>query len=352
MCTLELRDLSVSLGDFSLPCLNLSIEPGTYTVLLGPTGSGKTVLLETLSGIYRPDSGRILLHGKDITDTAPEKRNIGMVYQDYMLFPHMTVEENMGFGLRQRGVRADVRKAEVAAIAEKLGIAHLLSRYPQTLSGGEQQRAALGRALLMKPEVLLLDEPLSALDTRTREKLRDELRRIHQETGVTILHITHHFEDLYSLAEYAVIMRDGEIVQTGTAEEVLNHPATDFAAEFTGMENLFSGVSRSIDGETAEITIGHIVLSALTSLTGDVRAGIRPEHLILSREKPPEFSGTVLEGRICRIFSAGTYRKVFVDAGIPLSVTAEPQNRGEDFLVPGMPVWITVPGAAVHVYRP
>lgn len=143
-----------------------------------------------------------------------------------------------------------------------------------------------------------------------------------------------------------------EFVQTGTAEEVLNHPATDFAAEFTGMENLFSGVSRSIDGETAEITIGHIVLSALTSLTGDVRAGIRPEHLILSREKPPEFSGTVLEGRICRIFSAGTYRKVFVDAGIPLSVTAEPQNRGEDFLVPGMPVWIAVPGAAVHVYRP
>lgn len=347
---LEIEHLCVSLGDFSVTDLNLHIKRGQYTVLLGPTGAGKTILLETIAGIHRPDSGHILLNGCDVTQMPPEKRGIGMVYQDYMLFAHMTVAQNMGFGLRQRRCsKADI-ETRVLQTAEMLGISHLLSRYPKTLSGGEQQRAALGRALLLQPSVLLLDEPLSALDTQTREKIRAELRRISQDTGVTILHITHHFEDMYSLADYTVVMRDGRIVQTGTPDEILSSPATDFIAEFTGMENLFTGTARPLSNGLSEICLGGCSIVAVTEYTGQVRVGIRPENMLLSLGRVESSAQNMLPATVCQIVDSGAYVKVIVDAGVRLSVVLTKQGAEHLKICTGMTVWVTFKAAVVHVY--
>ena len=234
---LEISALALTLGGFRFTDLSVSVADGEYCIILGPTGAGKTILLETIAGIHRPGKGRIVLDGTDITDAPPERRGIGMVYQDYMLFPHMTVRENIGFGLRQRDVPKAERDVIAGSIAERLSIAHLLDRYPATLSGGEQQRTAIARALVLRPRVLLLDEPLSALDTVTRDRLRREIKEIHARTGIMILHITHHFEDIYALADRVVVMKDGAVAQEGPPETILRKPASDFIANFTGADN-------------------------------------------------------------------------------------------------------------------
>ncbi|MGB4578325.1 MAG: ATP-binding cassette domain-containing protein, partial [Methanoculleus sp.] len=262
---LSVRALSLSLGEFSLDSVDLAVVDGEYFIILGPTGAGKTILLETIAGIYTPEAGTISLDGRDITNTEPKDRGIGMVYQDYMLFPHLTIEENIGFGLRQQ--KADPARIRdlVSETADMLGIGHLLGRTPGTLSGGEQQRAAIARALVLRPRILLLDEPLSALDATTRDRLRRELKSIHRTTGTTVIHITHHFEDIFALADRVAVMQSGKIVQTGTPDEVFRRPATEFVAAFTGMENVFYGVSRIRSGE-ATIDLGAITLRTVTTV--------------------------------------------------------------------------------------
>src|SRR5690554_2050066 len=270
---LDIRGLSLSLGEFSLDGVDLTVDDGEYFIILGPTGAGKTILLETIAGIYAFASGTISLDGRDITRTDPKDRGIGMVYQDYMLFPHLTVEENIGFGLLQRKTEPDRIRELVSETADLLGIGHLLDRTPGTLSGGEQQRAAIARALVLRPRVLLLDEPLSALDAVTRDRLRRELKAVHRATGTTVVHITHHFEDIFALADRVAVMQDGRIAQTGTPDEVFRKPATEFVAAFTGMENVYCGISRVRDGEAA-IDLGEIVVRTVTAIEGDVCVGI------------------------------------------------------------------------------
>ncbi|CVK31402.1 ATP-binding cassette domain-containing protein [Methanoculleus bourgensis] len=275
---LDVRGLSLSLGEFSLDGVDLTVDDGEYFIILGPTGAGKTILLETIAGIYAPASGTISLDGRDITRTDPKDRGIGMVYQDYMLFPHLTVEENIGFGLLQRKTEPDRIRELVSETADLLGIGHLLDRTPGTLSGGEQQRAAaIARALVLRPRVLLLDEPLSALDAVTRDRLRRELKAVHRATGTTVVHITHHFEDIFALADRVAVMQDGRIAQTGTPDEVFRKPATEFVAAFTGMENVFYGVSRVRDGE-ATIDLGAITLRTVTAVEGDVCVASGPRR--------------------------------------------------------------------------
>ncbi len=220
---LRIKSLSITLGEFSVRDVSLEIQPGEYFIILGPTGAGKTVLLETIAGIHTPDTGGIFLNDREITSTEPRSRNIGMVYQDYMLFPHITVEENIAFGLRQKKIPPCEQHAIVEDMCTLLELHHLSGRYPGSLSGGEQQRVALARALVLKPEILLLDEPMSALDGRTRERMRRELSRIRKLTGTTIIQITHHFEDVFALANRITIMREGEIVQVGETSEVFLH---------------------------------------------------------------------------------------------------------------------------------
>jgi ABC-type Fe3+/spermidine/putrescine transport system ATPase subunit len=234
---LRLEDICLKLGAFQLRKVSLEVRQGEYAVLLGPTGTGKTVLIETIAGIHRPDQGRIFLNNHDTTPLSPEARHLGVVYQDYALFPHLTVYGNIAFGLRLKDkVGKGVRHA-VEEMAGFLEIAHLLNRRPKHLSGGERQRVALARALVLKPHMLLLDEPLSALDRSTRDRLRRELKRIHEEIGVAILHITHDLSEAFFLADRLLVMREGAILQEGRPDEVFNRPANKFVAELLGIEN-------------------------------------------------------------------------------------------------------------------
>ena len=243
---LRIESLSITLGEFSVQDVSLEIRSDEYFIILGPTGAGKTVLLETIAGIHTPDSGRIFLGDQEITSIEPRSRNIGMVYQDYMLFPHLTVEDNIAFGLRQRKIPPDEQHALVEEIVHPAG-----DPPPhRTISGfaerGEQQRVALARALVLKPEILLLDEPMSALDGRTRERMRRELSRIRRLTGTTIVQITHHFDDVFALADRIAIMREGRIVQVGETSDVFLHPSDTFVAEFLGIGNIIRGTSSRI----------------------------------------------------------------------------------------------------------
>jgi ABC-type Fe3+/spermidine/putrescine transport system ATPase subunit len=258
---IRLEGLHVAAGDFSLRVDELSVEKGEFLVFLGPTGSGKTVLLETLAGLRRPVSGRIWFGDRDVTAEPPERRRVGFVYQDYALFPHLSVGKNIAFGLSTSAARSHAGSARpggsepsggadqdrAAALASLLGIEQLMDRYPDTLSGGEQQRVALARALAIEPEVLLLDEPLSALDRKTRRELRIELRRLHRELGATVLHVTHDLDEALVLGDRIAVLIDGDLRQIGTPEDVIQRPADGETARLLGMVNVFPVVGTCLE---------------------------------------------------------------------------------------------------------
>lgn len=262
---LRLEDIGLRLGEFRLTGISLHVEPGTYLALLGPTGTGKTVLLETIAGVHKPGSGRIYIKGRDATYLAPEKRHLGIVYQDYALFPHLTVFQNIAFGLNLKGIPGSEIKGAVEGMAEFLEIGHLLKRRPSRLSGGERQRAALARALVMKPYVLLLDEPLSALDRATRTRIQNELKRIHSELGVTIIHITHDLSEAFFLADRLAVMKNGKVLQEGPPDEVCKRPKDRSVAELVGIENL---VEATVENERLVTVLGELDRGRL-SFEGD-----------------------------------------------------------------------------------
>ena len=266
---LRIEDICVTLGDFSLKSFSLHAPPGTYLVLLGPTGTGKTVLLETIAGLNRPTAGCIRINGEDVTHLAPEKRHLGVVYQDYALFSHLTVFNNIAFGLRLKGIPGNELKKAVEEMAGFLEMGHLLKRRPNRLSGGERQRVALARALVMKPYVLLLDEPLSALDRSSRDRIQRELKRIHVELSVTIVHITHNLKEAFSLADRLVLMKDGRLLQEGTPEAIFARPHDRNVAELLGIENLVAATASEHELVTA---FGGIAMNRLLS-DGDRPAG-------------------------------------------------------------------------------
>lgn len=263
---LRLKDVTLALGSFKLSNISLHVEQGTYLVLLGPTGTGKTVLLETIAGMHRVDSGSIFIDGKEVTNLPPEKRRLGVVYQDYALFPHMRVHENIAFGLRLRKQPKDLIRQSITKIADFLEISSLLDRRPQRLSGGEKQRVALARALVLQPCVLLLDEPLSALDRYSRDRLRRELKRIHREIGVTIFHITHDLNEAFFLADKIAVMKNGRILQQGNPVQVLDRPHNRAVAELIGIKNFLEAAPRSSGLHTK---LGRFELSPLPSLPED-----------------------------------------------------------------------------------
>ena len=346
---LRIESLSITLGEFSVRDVSLEIRPGEYFIILGPTGAGKTVLLETIAGIHTPDSGRIFLGEREITTTEPRSRNIGMVYQDYMLFPHLTVEDNIAFGLRQKKIPLHEQHTIVKDMCTLLEISHLAKRYPGTLSGGEQQRAALARALVLKPEILLLDEPMSALDGRTRERMRRELLRIRKFTGTTIIQITHHFDDVFALADRIAIMREGQIVQTGETSEVFLHPADTFVAEFLGIGNIIRGNS-SRNGNIAWITPDNgPVFYAASSIFGEVVATLHAEDVIISQEPFASSARNCLQGLVSEVIPFGSTVRVILDVGFPLTALLTRESCRELNLESGSRVYATFKASAVHV---
>ncbi len=346
---LRIESLSITLGEFSVRDVSLEIRPGEYFIILGPIGAGKTVLLETIAGIHTPDSGRIILSDKEITATEPRLRKIWVVYQDYTLFPHLTVEDNIAFGLRQRKVLKDEQLALVAEMCAFLEIAHLKKRYPGTLSGGEQQRVALARALVLKPEILLLDEPLSALDGRTRERMRRELSRIRKCTGTTIIQITHHFDDVFALADRIAIMREGKIIQTGETSGVFLHPADTFVAEFLGIGNIIRGTSSSVGNLTRITPRDGPAFFAASGLTGDVVATLHAEDVILSEAPFASSARNCLSGTVTEIIPAGSTVRVILDVGFLLTALLTRESCHELHLEPGSTICATFKASAVHV---
>jgi len=303
---IEVLDLWKKLGEFSLREINLEIEDKEYFVIIGPTGAGKTMFLECIAGFLEPDRGEIKIDGKKINGLPPEKRGVGFVYQDYSLFPHMTVFENIAFGLRLRKMKNSEINSKVEEIMELLRISPLAERYPSTLSGGEKQRVALARALVIEPKILLLDEPLSALDPETQIRLRRELTRIHEELEITTLHVTHNQEEAIELADKLAVINQGKIEQIGSAEEIFFTPKNIFVARFVGMENIFNAKLEKIDYSKRK-AICKVENSDIKLEINEIpekenfKIGIRPEDIVIIREDKVN----LLKGRIRYIINKG-----------------------------------------------
>jgi len=346
---LRIESLSITLGEFSVRDVSLEIQSGEYFIVLGPTGAGKTVLLETIAGIHTPESGKIFLGSREITSTEPRSRNIGMVYQDYMLFPHLSVQDNIAFGLRQKKTSPGNQQALVEEMCSLLEISHLKKRFPGTLSGGEQQRVALARALVLRPEILLLDEPMSALDGRTRERMRMELSRIRKLTGTTIIQITHHFEDVFALADRIAIMQEGHIVQIGETSDVFLHPADTFVAEFLGIGNIIRGNSSKAGNITRITPILGPSFFAASEIAGDVVATLHAEDVILSVEPFASSARNCLPGIVSEVVAFGSTVRVILDVGFPLTALLTRESCRDLHLERGSKVYATFKASAVHV---
>jgi ABC-type Fe3+/spermidine/putrescine transport system ATPase subunit len=320
---IQVERVGLRLGEFELRAVSLEIERGGYFVLLGPPGSGKSVLLECLCGLKRIESGLIRIDGEDVTRLEPRERHIGYVPQDYALFPHLTVEQNIRFGMRARGFTRTESHQRLAETATMLGIGHLMRRRIAGLSGGERQRTALARALVIRPRVLLLDEPVSTLDESTREAVCAELRRIQREFELTTVHVSHHLEEAFSVADRAGILRDGRLQQVGPLDELLRRPRSAFVARFMRCENLFEG--RAIEptaGDGCRVEVHGQCVTVPGRCEGSVQILIRPEHveLIANRPAADDPTAAVVPVRVIRVADRGAYVRVELDG--PMQLTA------------------------------
>lgn len=311
---IELCELSGKLGEFSLKDINLKVEDGEYLVLLGPTGAGKSVLIEYIVGIFTQDKGRIMVDGEDITSLYTEERNIAYVPQDYALFPNLTVEKNIAYGLEAKNLPATEIKRIVSDLITKLGLDHLRHRMPLNLSGGEKQRVALGRALATDPKLVLLDEPLSALDENLRTNMARELKILQRNTHATFIHVCHNFEEASDVADRIAIMNQGEIVQVGTLDEVKANPKNDFVVRFLKTNNIFNAIA---DGNT--INCDGLTLNARCEFSGDVIMAIRPEHILINPDGN-EYEANTIQGKIVNIVSRPHMKEITVDVGPQLAV--------------------------------
>ena len=277
--------IEFTVGDFRLRELTLDVAQGEYFVLMGSPGSGKSVFLECLCGLNRVDSGRVFVGERDVTDLEPRAREIGYVPQDYALFPHLSVAGNIGFGLRARGLSQAKISQEVTNAADQLGIQSLLDRRIQGLSGGEQQRVALARALVVSPKVLLLDEPVSALDEALRETVCMDLKRIQRQTGTAAIHVCHNFEETRIVADRVGVLRAGRLVQVGTPEEIFDQPINAEVARFVRVGNVLRGTAEP-DGERTRITLAGLSLYAARPARGSVSLAIRSDRILVTAVRP------------------------------------------------------------------
>ena len=292
---------------------NLFIERGRLVSLLGPSGCGKTTTLRTIAGFIIPTKGRVSLGDTDYTHRPPHKRNIGLVFQSYALFPHLSVYDNVAFGLKMRRVRATEVRDRVARALRSVGMDGYEDRLPSQLSGGQQQRVALARAIVIEPDLLLLDEPLSNLDAKLRVEMRAELRRLQQSLGITMLYVTHDQAEALSLSDRVIVMNRGEIEQMGPPEEIFHHPQTAFVAQFMGFDNRFEAEVVQVEGQVAAVRAQGLALQATLTAPDTVRIGdtvevfFRPSDAALAFEPgpnhiPAEFKFRTFQGETILFF--------------------------------------------------
>jgi spermidine/putrescine transport system ATP-binding protein len=312
--------------------INLDMPPGEFFSLLGPSGCGKTTTLRMIAGFERPDEGQILLDGVDMAQTPPHKRNVNTVFQNYALFPHLTVAENVGFGLRYKNASKQETRQRVANALELVRLTGFEKRRPSQLSGGQQQRVALARALVLNPAVLLLDEPLGALDAKLRKALQIELKSLQEEIGITFIYVTHDQEEALTMSDRLAVMSNGRVEQVGSPSEVYEEPTTAYVADFLGVSNLMDASGEGPGTGGGRVRLGEFELVAAqgdTDARGDVKVVIRPERVRL------EPSGTAGENRVPgmveRVVYVGSIMQVIVHLAPGQALQAWVQNQGDGF---------------------
>jgi ABC-type sugar transport system ATPase subunit len=351
---IEVRDVHKELGEFSLRGATLRIESGEYFVVLGPTGAGKTVLLECIAGLHKVDRGQVWLEGREVTGFLPEDRNVGYVPQDYVLFPHISLRDNIEFSLVLKGAPRAHIDGRVKLLSEMLGIRHLLDRPPRTLSGGEQQRGALARALAPEPTVLLLDEPLSALDEGTRGELIQELDHISRVIGTTVIHVCHNFEEALELADRIAVMDKGNVVQVGKPAEVFRRPLNGFVARFVGAQNLFPVASVDPAGDEITLEGGVRLRVACTAEGAKLMASVRPEEIAVRRAADEDGAGprageNTIACTLKRIDDRGRYARLSLEGDLPLVVALTQQAFAATGAAEGDRLLAAFPPQAVHL---
>ncbi|NQS88825.1 ABC transporter ATP-binding protein [Patescibacteria group bacterium] len=322
---ITVNNLNYSIGNFSLRISSLEIADGEYFVLLGPTGSGKTLFIECLCGLIRPNAGKIEIDDRNVTNLPPRLRQIGYVPQDYELFPHMNVEENITFALKIRGMSHKESCKLVQPIVEILSLAPFLKRSTMTLSGGERQKVALARALARRPNLLLLDEPVSALDEQSRQRVCEELRRIQKELSVTTIHVSHNFQEAITVSDQVGILRGGKIVQKGPITELIRKPKNEFVARFFRAENIFEGMAEPCSDGGIINFAGHRI-NVRKKCQGQVKFIVRPELIkILPFEVKTK---NAIPAVLINAYDMGVYKQFEFDAGVRILVYAMPENEG------------------------
>ena len=348
---LEVKDLCVQMGKFFLKNVNLEVRDGEYFVLLGPTGSGKSVLLESIAGLTSITSGEVWINGKDVTDLNLEKRKIGFAFQDYALYRHLSVRDNISFGLMWKNQKQkDIDKAVDKAV-ELLHLENLLDKRSWTLSGGESQKIALARAISIKPDLLILDEPLSAVDAETKEDYERELRELHDHLGLTTIHVTHSFEEAVALGDRIAVIMDGEILQVGTPEEIFLYPQSEKLARFLMTRNVFAG-EITLDANGSKVfSINGTRIVVNSELEGKVHISVRPENILLSRGPVDSPGNNCIEGTITRIIDRGTITHIKVDVPPEFTCLALRRSLKELGLSENDRIFLTFEVSDVNVFR-
>ncbi len=322
MSSVQLNNIVKRFGTFTaVEETSLAIADGAFVTLLGPSGCGKTTTLRMIAGLLDPSEGEIIINGKRVNDVPIHKRNLGLVFQNYALFPHKTVAENVAFGLRYRNVSKSEIARRVQDALDLVQLPQVAARYPKALSGGQQQRIALARAIVIEPDVLLLDEPLSALDANLREDMRVELKNIQARIGVTTVFVTHDQSEALAMSDQIVVMSDGRVEQVGAPEDVYNTPASEFVARFLGASNILDGrcLSRGADGAILEVPVfGKITVPSARAphlaSAGAAKLVIRAEKLLL-RRMPPENGAFSAPATVETVDYQGQSVRYFVRAG-------------------------------------